>query len=240
MRKTQLSNVVNMRKYQARNRTSNSAANSLPAPFWRTKFRCEDPRRFHAKLLTSLLFLVIRNAFRTTKKHISLLSRSTPLFGGGEVGALAAQFGDPLAGVEIGPVAEGKVGDLARVVAALGNADLLAGDVDGADPAPVLQQPDVAQRREVERDEIGRPAGFEDADAVAFGHEAGIDLGRRAQCRGRGEAEILDKEFELAGVPFAIGGDGKAGIGAGQQRHAGVARLLPVGAADLVFAPGAL
>ena len=78
--------------------------------------------------------------------------------------------------------------------------------------------------------------GSEHADPVAAGHETGIDLGRRAQRRGRGEAEILDEQLELAGMPFAIGGDRETGVGSGQQRHAGGARLLPIGAADLVLA----
>src|SRR5258705_2979712 len=191
-----------MRIYQSRERAPNSAANPLPARFWRTKFRCQNPHQFHPQLLILLLLLVIWDAFWTAKRVFSLSSGTRPLFGGGEVRALPAQFGDPLAGVEVGPIDECEVGDLARVVGAIRDADLLAGDVHRADPALVLQQADVAERREVEGDEIGRPAGFEHAQAIAPGHEAGIDFGRRAQCRCRGEAQILDKELELAGGPL--------------------------------------
>src|SRR5882724_7342018 len=150
-----------MRIYQSRERAPNSAANPLPARFWRTKFRCQNPHQFYPDLLSLLLLLVIWDAFGTAKRVFSLSSGTRPLFGGGEVRALPAQFGDPLPGVEVGPVDECEVGDLARVVGAIGDADLLAGDVDGADPALVLQQADVAERREIERDEIGRPARFE-------------------------------------------------------------------------------
>src|ERR1700738_4139060 len=177
-----------MRIYQSRDRAPNSAANPLPARFWRAKFRCQ----FHPQLLILLLLLVIWDAFWTAKRVFSLSSGTRPLFGGGEVRALPAQFGDPLAGVEVGPIDECEVGDLARVVGAIGDADLLAADVHRAYPALVLQQADVAERREVECHEISRAARFEHAKAIAPGHEAGIDFGRRAQGRRRGEAQILD------------------------------------------------
>src|SRR6266478_1746820 len=185
-----------MRTYQARDHLSNSAAGSLPASFWRTKFRCGQRRHNHTKVLVMFVFWPMTETLGAAKQ-ISSLRSGRRLFGGGEVGALPTQFGDPLAGVEIGPVDECEVGDLARVVGAVGDADLLAGDVHRTDPALVLQPSDVAERREIERNEIGSPARFEHADAVALGHKAGIDLGRRAQCRGRGEAQILDKELEL-------------------------------------------
>src|SRR4029077_16069503 len=183
-----------MQIYKSRERAPNSAANPLPARFWRTKFRCQNPHQFHPQLLILLLLLVIWDALWTAKRVFSLSSGTRPLFGGGEVRALPAQFGDPLSGVEVGQIDAREIGDLARGVGAVGDADLLAGDVHRADPALVLQQPDVAERREIEGDEIGRPARFEHTDMVASGHEAGIDFGRRAQGRGRGEAQILDKE----------------------------------------------
>ena len=139
-------------------------------------------------------------------------SPTPPLFGGGEMRALPAQFLDSFPRIEVGPINERKVGDLARVVGTIRNVDLLAGDMDRADPAFVLQQPDVGQWREIERDKIGGAARFEDANAIAFGHKPGIDFGRRAQCGGRSEPQVLDKELELAGIPFAIRGYRKAGV----------------------------
>src|SRR5258707_149842 len=123
-------------------RTPNSAANPLSAPFWRPKFRCGESPPDHAKIVMLLLFSSFRGALLTVRQVFSL-SSGKRLLGGGEMRALPAQFGDALAGVEIGPVDERKVGDLARVVGAIGNADLFAGDVHGADPLLVLQQPDV-------------------------------------------------------------------------------------------------
>src|SRR6516164_87279 len=166
-------------------------------------------------------------------------SLAPKLLGGGEMQAPPAQFLDPFPRIEIGPVDECKVGDLARVVGTVRNVDRLAGNVNRADSALVLQQPDVGQWREVERNEIGGPARLQNANAVAFGHKAGIDLGRRAQRSGRREAEILDKELELASIPFAVWGYCKSGIGSGQHRHTGGARLFPIDAADIVFAPSA-
>src|SRR5207302_2558309 len=78
--------------------------------------------------------------------------------------------------------------------------------------------------------------GLQGSDTVTLRHEAGVDLGRRPQSRRRGEAEVLDEKLELAGVPLAIGGNSKTGIGAGQYRHAGGARLFPIDAPDLVLA----
>ena len=52
---------------------------------------------------------------------------------------LPAQLGDACAGVEIGPIGQREIGDLARVVVALGDADLVAGDVDGAERPLILQ-----------------------------------------------------------------------------------------------------
>src|ERR1700736_1476005 len=159
-----------MRTYQARDHVSNSAAGSLPAPFWRTKFRCGQRRHNHAKVLVMFVFWPMIETFGAAKQIFSLRS-GRRLLGGGEMRALPTQFGNPLPSVEIGPVDECEVGDLARVVGAVGDADLLAGDMHRADPVFVLQQTDVAERREIERDEIGSPARFEHADAVALGHK---------------------------------------------------------------------
>src|SRR6266404_1366419 len=146
-----------MRIYHTRKPEPNSAANSPadPALAYRIPLRKSSPISHQA---TDLVFSFgFEGRFHDAKEHIFPAIRERPLFCGDEVRALPAQFSDPLPGVEIGPVDKRKVGDLARVVGAVGDADLLAGDVDGADPALVLQQPDVAQRREVERDEIGGP-----------------------------------------------------------------------------------
>src|SRR3984893_4844738 len=101
-----------MRTYQARDHVSNSAAGSLPAPFWRTKFRCGQRRRNHAKVLVMFAFWPMIETFGAAKQIFSLRS-GRRLFGGGEVRAQPAQFGDPLPRVEIGPVDEGKGADLA-------------------------------------------------------------------------------------------------------------------------------
>src|SRR5882762_6659386 len=101
-----------MRTYQARDHLSNSAAGSLPASFWRTKFRCGQRRHNHAKVLVMFVFWPMTETLGAAKHISSLRSGRKPLFGGGEVGALLpAQFGDPLPCVEIGPVDECEVGD---------------------------------------------------------------------------------------------------------------------------------
>src|SRR6266446_7077411 len=105
----------------------------LPSLFWRAKFPCRQSCQYHAKVLIRFLFPSFWGAFLTLKRFFSLSSGKSQLLGGGEMRALPPQFGDPLAGVEIGPVDERKVGDLTRVVGAVGDADLLAGDGDSAD-----------------------------------------------------------------------------------------------------------
>src|SRR5580700_4975567 len=70
---------------------------------------------------------------------------ATALFGRRQPGALAAQFGDARLGVEVGPVAEREVGDPARVVWSIGDADLLAGNVDAAQPVTVLKDRDIGE-----------------------------------------------------------------------------------------------
>jgi hypothetical protein len=94
---------------------------------------------------------------------------SASLLRSGKVRAFTPQFGDALPGVKIGPIDERKIGDLAQVIRTIRNVDHLAGDMNGTDSAFVLQQPDVAQWREVERNEIGGPARFEHTNAIAFG-----------------------------------------------------------------------
>ena len=61
------------------------------------------------------------------------------LLGGGEVRELPAQFGDAFSGIEICPVDEREIGNLARVIGTIRNVDQFARDVHCADPAPVLQ-----------------------------------------------------------------------------------------------------
>ena len=61
------------------------------------------------------------------------------LLGGGELRPLPGQFGDPLPRVEVGPIDERKIGDLTRVIGTIRNVDLLAVDMNRADPALVLQ-----------------------------------------------------------------------------------------------------
>ena len=73
--------------------------------------------------------------------------------------AVRPQRPDPLLRVEIGPVAEASVGDLARVVAARRDLHALAGDMHMADARLVLQDRDVLERRAVDRDEIGEAPG---------------------------------------------------------------------------------
>ena len=69
-------------------------------------------------------------------------------------------------------------------------------------------------------------AGLEHSELLAAAHEAGVDLGRGAQRLRRSEAEILHEQFQLARMPFAIGGDREPGVGAGEERHPGDDRLL--------------
>jgi len=53
-----------------------------------------------------------------------------------------AQFGDALAGLEVGPVRQREIGDLARVVVALGDADLAGIVVTDTVPVSPLSKPD--------------------------------------------------------------------------------------------------
>src|SRR5207248_1508735 len=77
---------------------------------------------------------------------------------GSETARAGTQFGDARLGVEIGPVGQREIGHAARIVGPVGDAELLAGDVDGAQPAAVLQDADIGERRAVDRDEIGGAA----------------------------------------------------------------------------------
>src|SRR6266849_1207961 len=52
----------------------NSAANSLPTPFWRTKFRCGQSRLYQFKTLSLLILLAKRGIFWTLKQISSLPS----------------------------------------------------------------------------------------------------------------------------------------------------------------------
>src|SRR6266403_1321040 len=52
----------------------NSAANPLPTPFWRTKFRCGQSRPTQFKTLITLIFLANRGIFWTLGQILSLLS----------------------------------------------------------------------------------------------------------------------------------------------------------------------
>src|ERR1700726_3983980 len=73
----------------------------------------------------------------------------------GERMSLAAQRGDAVLGIELGPVRQGKVGDLKAVVRACGNAEFLSADMDVTDAALVEQNADVFERRTLDRYEIG-------------------------------------------------------------------------------------
>src|SRR6202171_1046270 len=58
----------------ARDAIPNSAANSPPTPFWRTKFRCGQSRPPQFKTLITLIFSANRGIFRTLGQIFSLLS----------------------------------------------------------------------------------------------------------------------------------------------------------------------
>src|ERR1700730_7224729 len=58
----------------ARDAIPNSAANSPPTPFWRTKFRCGQSRPPQFKTLITLIFSANRGIFRTPGQIFSLLS----------------------------------------------------------------------------------------------------------------------------------------------------------------------
>src|SRR6266446_2899163 len=58
----------------ARDVIPNSAANPLPTPFWRTKFRCGQSRPTQFKALITLIFLANRGIFWTLGQILSLLS----------------------------------------------------------------------------------------------------------------------------------------------------------------------
>src|SRR6266436_6099813 len=58
----------------ARDAIPNSAANSPPTPFWRTKFRCGRSRPYQFMPLITLIFLANRGIFWTLGQIFSLLS----------------------------------------------------------------------------------------------------------------------------------------------------------------------
>src|SRR5258707_3630257 len=63
-------------------------------------------------------------------------------------------------------------------------------------PAAVLQEADVGERRPVPHDEVGGAARLQDADLVALAHEPRVDLGRRAQRRRRARSEEHTAELQ--------------------------------------------
>src|ERR1700730_6088988 len=81
-----------------RDRAPNSAATSLPSPFWRGKFPCRQARQYNVNVLISFLFSSFRDAFWTLKQTFSLSSgRSSRRLSGSDPVALAP--GEPRHGV---------------------------------------------------------------------------------------------------------------------------------------------
>src|SRR6266446_3249744 len=101
-----------MRISHTRVATPNSAANSLPTPFWPTKFRCRQPRLYQFKKLISLIFSAHRRVLWTREQVFSLPSgrgcsvegrleaRFRPGPGGGQIGGIADHDKAQLFGIE--------------------------------------------------------------------------------------------------------------------------------------------
>ena len=123
--------------------------------------------------------------------------------------------------VEIGPVRQAPVGDLAGVVATVGDLHAFAPNMHMADARLVLQDCDVLQRRSLYRNEIGEAARRQQANAVAMVDEPRGDGGGATQRLGRSEAQVADEDLQLQRVPFAIGRDREAAVSARHHRHAG-------------------
>src|SRR6266436_9937029 len=69
-----------MQIFSTSDRAPNSAATSLPSPFWRGKFRCRQARQYNFKVLISFLVSSFGGAFWTLKQIFSLSSgRSHPV-----------------------------------------------------------------------------------------------------------------------------------------------------------------
>ena len=62
-----------------------------------------------------------------------------------------AEFGDPVARVEVVPVRQREIRNLARIVGPVGELQFLAGDIDRTQSPLVLQHADIGQRRPVEQ-----------------------------------------------------------------------------------------
>src|SRR3954451_8083101 len=77
-----------------------------------------------------------------------------------ESAASDAQLRDTFLRVKVGPVRQREIAYLARVIGPVGEVEFPAGDIDGAQPAPVLQEPDIGERRAVPDDEIGGASRF--------------------------------------------------------------------------------
>src|SRR6266436_1216746 len=73
-----------MQTSHARGDVPNSAANSPPTPFWRTKFRCGQSPPYRFKTLISLIFLAVTSIFWMLEPVFSLLSGRDCCPGGGE------------------------------------------------------------------------------------------------------------------------------------------------------------
>src|SRR6266446_6823628 len=91
-----------MRISHTRVATPNSAANSLPTPFWPTKFRCRQPRLYQFKKLISLIFLAHRRVLWTREQVFSLPSGR----GCSVEGRLKARFRSGPGGCQIGGIAD--------------------------------------------------------------------------------------------------------------------------------------
>src|SRR6266849_5902792 len=90
---------LNMRISHARVAVANSAANSLPTPFWGTKFRCGRSRPTHLKALITPIFSANRGIFWMLEPVFSLLSGRSGYSGDGEV-TLVVEDPEPVDAVE--------------------------------------------------------------------------------------------------------------------------------------------
>ena len=95
-----------------------------------------------------------------------------------------------------------------------------ADDLD--DAAAVVQEPDVGQRIAVEHQHVGQAAFGDGADPAFEPHGDGPVGGGADDGLHGAEAQLLHEDLRLPAVPVTVGGEGEPGLGAAQQRHAGV------------------
>src|SRR5262245_5523488 len=127
------------------------------------------------------------------------------------LGCLAiAEFHDALTRVEAASYRHRKITDALRIIAAASRSDQGASLIDRLELAAVEQDRHVLCGILLKRDEVRLVARLERANLVIRPDHAGAYRGGGLEGLDRREAEMLDKEFDLARMPFAERSHGEA------------------------------